>query len=106
MISYIIIKWLYYISGIFKSWAELARFSSKGIFEGFSGKDTVTGESLNAFERTMSFVGAVPLIGNVAKGFVKSEKAIKGISKTAKAAKWADRAYTAKEGYDIVFDDD
>ena len=80
--------------------------TAKGIYEGFSGKDTVTGESLNAFERTMSFVGAVPLIGNVAKGFVKSEKAIKGISRTAKAAKWADRAYTAKVGYDIAFGDD
>ena len=80
--------------------------TAKGIVEGFSGKDSVTGESLNGFERTMSFVGAVPLIGNAAKGLVKSERAIKGISRTAKAAKWADRAYTAKEGYDLAFNND
>ena len=80
--------------------------TAKGVYEGFRGKDSITGENLNGFERTMCFVGAIPFVGNVAKGFTKSSKATKFVSNTTKAAKWADRAYTAKSGIDLVTDDD
>ena len=74
--------------------------TAKGIYEGARGKDAVTGEPLNGFQRTMCFVGAVPLVGNAAKTFTKSEKAIRNISRGAKAVKWADRAYGAYDAYD------
>ena len=74
--------------------------TAKGIYEEARGKDAVTGEPLNGFQRTMCFVGAVPLVGNAAKTFTKSEKAIRNISRGAKAVKWADRAYGAYDAYD------
>ena len=79
--------------------------TAKGFYEGFLGRDSITGEKLNGFDRAMCFVGAIPIAGSIAKGFTKSSKATKVISKTAKCAKWADRAYTAKNGVDL-FDDD
>ena len=80
--------------------------TAKCIYEGILGKDSITGEKLNGFDRTMCFVGAIPVAGNVAKTFVKSRKATKVISNGAKCAKWADRAYTAKNGVDLINDDD
>ena len=80
--------------------------TAKGVYEGFYGKDSVTGEPLNGFDRTMSFVGAIPIAGNIAKAVFKSNKASKVISKTAKCAKWADRAYTAKNGVELFQNDD
>ena len=72
--------------------------TAKGIYEGCYGKDSITGESLNGFQRSMCFLGAVPVVGTAFKSMVKSEKAIKNISRGAKAIKWADRA---SGGYDI-----
>ena len=80
--------------------------TTKGVYEGFAGKDSVTGEELNGFDRAMCFVGAIPLVGNVVKGVTKSNKAVKAISVTAKGAKWADRAYTIKNGADLFDNDD
>ena len=74
--------------------------TAKGIYEGIRGQDVITKDNLNGFERTMCFVGAVPLVGNAAKTFTNSEKAIRNISRGAKAAKWADRAYGAYDAYD------
>ena len=79
--------------------------TAKGIYEGFLGKDSITGEQLSGFDRAMSFVGAIPIAGNIAKSFVKSRKATNVISKGAKCVKWADRAYTAKNGVDLINDD-
>ena len=72
----------------------------KGICEGTRGKDTITGEELNGFQRTMCFVGALPIVGNAAKTFTKSGKTIKNISRGAIVTKWADRAYGAYDAYD------
>ena len=80
--------------------------TTKGVYEGFAGKDFVTGKELNGFDRAMCFVGAIPLVGNVVKGVTKSNKAVKAISVTAKGAKWADRAYTIKNGMDLFDNDD
>ena len=80
--------------------------TAKGVYEGFTGKDSVTGEELNGFDRAMCFVGAIPLVGNMAKGVTKSKKAVKAISVTSKCAKWADRAYTIKNGKDLFDNDD
>ena len=40
----------------------------KGVIEGATGKDTITGEELSTFERTLSFVSAAPIAGKFAKG--------------------------------------
>ena len=72
--------------------------TAKGIYEGCYGKDSITGEKLSGFQRSMCFLGAIPIVGNACKSFVKSEKAIKNISRGAKGVKWADRAVG---GYDI-----
>ena len=74
--------------------------TAKGIYEGSRGKDAITGEELNGFQRSMCFVGAIPLVGNAAKFFTKSGKTIKYISRGAKVTKWADRAYGAYDAYD------
>ena len=54
----------------------------------------------------MCFVGTIPCAGNIAKGFTKSTKAVKRISKVAKGAKWIDRAYSSKQAYDIINNND
>ena len=74
----------------------------KGIYEGTWGKDSITGESLNSFQRTICFIGAVPIFGNAAKSFTKSERAIRNISRGAKTIKWIDRGYGAYDAYDSI----
>ena len=64
--------------------------TAKGLYEGFSGKDAVTGENLNGFERAMGFVGAIPLVGGFIKG---GSEGAKIVSKGAKVAKLADDTY-------------
>ena len=64
--------------------------TAKGLYEGFEGKDPVTGEDLNGFERAMGFVGAIPLVGGFIKGGTEGAKIV---SKGAKVAKFADDAY-------------
>ena len=59
--------------------------SVKGIYEGFNGRDAVSGRSLNGFERTMSFVGATPLVGGFAKGASRTARLMRRISNGAKA---------------------
>ena len=85
--------WTWFLSGV---------RTAKGFIEGLCGRDSITGEKLNGFERSMCFVGTVPFVGDVAKGFVKSAKVTKAISRTTKVAKWTDRAYTAKSGIDLL----
>lgn len=73
----------------------------KGIYEGCYGKDVITSENLNVFQRAMCFLGAIPGVGSIfKKSFVKSEQALKNASKGAKAIKWADRAYGVYDAYD------
>ena len=74
--------------------------TAKGVYEGCFGKDTITGEPLNGFQRSMCFLGAIPVVGGACKSLVKSEKALKNISKGGKIIKWADRAYGAYDAYD------
>ena len=82
------------------TWLGTGVGTVKGICEGTRGIDTITGDELNGFQRTMCFVGALPLVGNAAKTFINSEKTIKNISRGAKVTKWADRAYGAYDAYD------
>ena len=74
--------------------------TAKGIYEGCYGKDSITGENLNAFQRSMCFLGAIPVVGSACKSIIKSEKVLKNASKGAKVVKWADRAYGAYDAYD------
>ena len=73
--------------------------TAKGIIEGLSGKDIITQEDLNLFDRTMCFVGAIPLIGPLAKGTSKTAKFIR---RTAKAAKWVDEVNDLRNGVDLI----
>jgi len=66
----------------------------KGLWEAFTGKDTITGGELNGFDRIMGVVGGIPLVGPKVKCLVKSKKVIKGIDKTIKYSKKADKIYT------------
>ena len=77
--------------------------TAKGIYEGFSGKDLITQKKLSSFDRAMCFVGAVPLIGPLAKG---SSKTAKCVRTTAKAAKWVDRANDARNCVKVLNSDD
>ena len=76
--------------------------TAKGIYEGLSGKDLITQKELSRFDRTMCFVGSVPLVGPLAKG---SSKAAKCVRTTAKAAKWIDRANLARKSVKVLESD-
>ena len=55
--------------------------NAKGIYEGFSGRDAVTGEDIHGFDRAMCFVGAVPIVGNYAKGASRTARVVRRVSK-------------------------
>ena len=55
--------------------------NAKGIYEGFSGRDAVTGEEIHGFDRAMCFVGAVPIVGNYAKGASRTARVVRRVSK-------------------------
>ena len=50
----------------------------------------------------MCFIGAVPIVGNAAKSFAKSERAIRNIIISAKTIKWIDRSYGVYYAYDFI----
>ena len=60
-------------------WVPIVDYA-KGGYEFFFGRDPVTNEELNGFDRTMSGVGLIPLVGK----FVKSGSKLKKVCKLAK----------------------
>ena len=89
--------------GVFASWAlNLFPFigTAKGIYEGCYGKDSITCDNLNGFQRSMCFLGALPSVGSAFKSLAKSEKVLKNFSKGAKVIKGADIACGAYDFYD------
>ena len=73
--------------------------TAKGLYEGFTGKDSITGNKLNGFDRTMGFVSAVPAGGEIFKMFRISRKIIKNV---AKCDKYAGRIEKVNNGHTIV----
>jgi hypothetical protein len=73
--------------------------TAKGVYEGFSGKDSITGQKLTPFERSMSFVGAVPVGGEIFKMFKTSRKIIRNV---AKINRYAGNIERANNGHTIV----
>lgn len=61
--------------------------------EFITGRDAVTNEKLNGFERTMCAVGLIPLVGK----FVKNSSKVKRVCKLAKNG---DRLYDVFNTYD------
>ena len=74
--------------------------TGKGIYEGISGKDSITAQQLTPFERSMSFVGAVPVGGEIFKMFKTSRKIIRNV---AKIYRYAGNIERANNGQTIVY---
>ena len=77
----------------------------KGIYEGCSGKDSITGQKLNGFERSMSFVSAVPVGGNIFKAFKCNGKIVRNVAKINRYAGNIERANNGHTIVNTVIDD-
>ena len=79
--------------------------TAKGIYEGFSGKDSITGDKLSGFERTMSFISAVPVGDEVFKMFRTSRKIARNVAKINRYAGNIEKANNGRTIANTVADD-
>ena len=78
----------------------------KSLFEAFSGKDFITRQKLNYFERGMCIIGAIPFAGNVVKLFKRCKPLVRGFNRVKRISKEIskyndDKISPAKLGWSI-----
>ncbi len=73
---------------------------AKSLLEAARGVDTITGEPLAGWERVLAVLGAIPVLGIVARGFRRVIRTARGLDRVSDAARGVSRMGDAGRGLD------